>query len=392
MPAARGVLCPYCFETWSTSLGAFRCLGSPTDPECPRVPDEAQARLLGGDPALQKKVVVRRARFGREFEVGKGGTKCDCGARTTPVCPCCHSALPHGYAEGGDRLIGMIGTKASGKSHYIAVLIHELFQGIGARLDAVVELLDDDTRTRYEADLVRLIYDEGVALPGSMRAKSEGATVQRPLGLRLTFSDGKRRSAVNAVFFDTAGEDLLDDSVLEREARYIGQCAALILLADPLQVPSIRDLVGTTVPLPDLIAEPLDVLRSVTALVRRQRGVPEGTPLDQPLAIAFSKLDAIRGLFDGDSPVLSEPPSNGAYDASEARWVGGLLRAQMIEWLGPAFDEYVTANYRSANYFGVSALGAQPDPGGTLARDVAPHRVADPLLWILGEWKALPTR
>jgi hypothetical protein len=390
MPSAQTVVCPYCFETWSTSVAAYRCLGPPDDPRCPREPDAAQAALLGGAAVLQKRVVTRKARFGRAIPTGTGAT-CECGARTTPVCPRCHSGLPHAYAEGGDRLIGLIGTKSSGKSHYIAVVMHELFQGVGARYGAVVELLDDDTRTRYETDLVRPIYDDGVALPATTTAAVD-ERVRRPLGLRLSFPGEKRRQVVNAVFFDTAGEDLSNDAVLAREARYVGQCSALILLIDPLQVPAIRDLVGTTTVLPDEVIDPLEVLRNVTELLRRQRGVPRPKALEQPLAIAFSKLDAIRPLFEDGSPVLREPASDGMYDAAEARSVGALLRAQLIEWLGPEFDAYAAENYRSANYFAVSALGAQPSPDGRLSGDVAPHRVADPLLWVLSEWRAIESR
>jgi hypothetical protein len=282
----------------------------------------------------------------------------------------------------------MIGTKASGKSHYIAVLMHELFQGVGARFGAVVELLDDATRLRYETQLVPRLYDDGLQLEGSASAAVQTSSVRRPLGVRLSFPNGRRNDVVNAVFFDTAGEDLASASVLEREARYIGQCAALILLIDPLQIPHVRELVGTTVDLPDVVIDPENVLRNVTELVRRERGVTGPTKLRQPLAIAFSKLDSIRGLFDEGSPVLRDPVSSGAFDVAEARSIGALLRAQLLEWLGPEFDAYATANYETVNYFALSALGAQPR-NGQLARDVTPHRVADPMLWILSQWAAI---
>jgi hypothetical protein len=388
---ASFAICPYCFESWSTSIAAFRCLGPADDPNCPRAVDEDQARLLGGEARLQKKVVTRSGRFGRPFRPRRGAVVCDCGARTTPVCPHCHSPLPHGYADGGDRMIGMIGTKASGKSHYIAVLMHELFQGVGRRFSAIVELLDDDTRTRYERDLVQRIYEDRLELPAT-----DGAVVndlvKRPLGVRITFGQGNGRSAagtVNAVFFDTAGEDLGSARVLEREARYIGQCGALVLLVDPLQIPAVRELVGSKVHLPEQIVDPLGILTNVTELVRRERGIAAEKRLTQPLAVVFSKLDAIRGLFDEDSPVLREPSSGSQFDAVESRSIGGVLRAQLIEWLGPEFDAYVNANYEHANYFAVSALGSQPE-GGRLTRDATPHRVADPLLWVLSEWGAIP--
>jgi hypothetical protein len=90
--------------------------------------------------------------------------------------------------------------------------------------------------------------------------------------------------------------------------------------------------------------------------------------------------------------MLTEPTDERVYDLAEARSIGTLLRAHVVQWLGPEFDGFVTSNYVTANYFGVSALGAQPLEGGRLARDVAPQRVADPLLWVLSEWDAIPVK
>jgi hypothetical protein len=379
------LICPYCFRTWPRSIAAFRCLGAADDPKCPRALDAELSELIGR-PQTMKKVTVKSARFGRSFNMPKGGVACDCGARTAPVCPNCHHALPHAYAEGGDRLIGMVGTKGSGKSHFIAVLFHELFERVGNLYSARVEMLDDDTRERIRNELHPRIYSDGVVLASTVTAAVDDR-VRRPMGVRLRFGDGDK--VVNTVFFDTAGEDLVTASVIEREARYIGHCGALVLLIDPLQIGWVRNTVGSSVALPDQIVDPMTVVRNVTELLRRQRQVEAPTKLKQPLAIAFSKLDAIRPLFDEDSPILKEAGPTTRYDVAEARSISMLLRSHVVEWLDPEFDQYITANFETSSYFAVSALGSQPLVGGRLARDVAPHRIADPLLWILSEWKTI---
>lgn len=379
-------ICPYCFRTWPRSTAAFRCLGPADDVRCPRLADPELSELTGR-PQTLKKVTLKSARFGREFNPPKGGVVCDCGARTKPVCPNCHHALPHAYTDGGDRLIGMVGTKASGKSHFIAVLFHELFERVGSLYSAHIEMLDDDTRERVRTELIPRIYNDGVVLESTVTAAVDDR-VRRPLGVRIGFGSGTK--VVNSVFFDTAGEDLVHSSVIEREARYIGQCGALVLLIDPLQIQWVRDAVGTTAALPEQVVDPMMVLRNVTELLRRERQVAEPTKLKQPLGIAFSKLDAIRSLFDEDSPILKDPNPVARYDVAEGRSISMLLRAHVVEWLDPEFDRYVTANFETSCYFAVSALGSQPLDSGRLARDVAPHRIADPLLWILSEWKAIP--
>jgi hypothetical protein len=380
------IICPYCFQGWSRSTAAFRCLGPADDPNCPRLEDEPLAAITGR-PELRKKVILKSARFGRTFDPPKGGVKCDCAARTVAVCPNCHHQLPHAYAEGGDRLIGMVGTKSSGKSHFIAILFHELFERVGAQYKARVEMLDDDTRERVRGELLPRIYRDGVVLEGSITAAVD-ERIRRPLGIRLNF--GKSDDVVNTVFFDTAGEDLVNSEVLGREASYVGHCGALILLLDPLQIPAVREALGSSVPLPDEVVDPSVIVRNVTALLRREQGVDSPKQLALPLAITFSKLDAIRPLFDEGSPIFAEPLVSDRYDAGAARSLSALLRAHVVQWLGSGFDQFISENYKTSCYFGVSALGSQPVDGGQLARDVAPHRIADPLLWILSEWKAIP--
>jgi hypothetical protein len=381
------LICPYCFRSWSRSTAAFRCQGAPEDPKCPRVEDRALEELTG-QPEVRKKVITKTARFGRAFDPPKGGVVCECGARTVAVCPNCHYQLPHAYAQGGDQLIGMVGTKASGKSHVIAVLFHELFERVGASYSARVEMLDDDTRERVRTQLLPRIYDQGVVLESTVTAAVDDR-VRRPLGMRLRF--GQSQDAVNTVFFDTAGEDLVHDGAVGREARYIGRCGALILLIDPLQIQLVRDAIGTSVPLPDQIVDPSVIVKNVTELMRAESGIKAPKKLTQPLAIAFSKLDAIQSLFEEGSPVLAEPPATDRYDAAAARSLSALLRAHVVQWLGPEFDQLVSSNYEKSCYFGISALGSQPVEGGRLERDVVPHRIADPLLWILSEWNAIPT-
>ncbi|MDQ3917130.1 MAG: hypothetical protein M3348_01390, partial [Acidobacteriota bacterium] len=46
-------------------------------------------------------------------------------------------------------------------------------------------------------------------------------------------------------------------------------------------------------------------------------------------------------------------------------------------------DNFLQHNFHDYSFFGLSALGSQPDAQGRLSSGVAPFRVEDPLLWIL---------
>ncbi|MDX6622419.1 MAG: hypothetical protein QOE75_351 [Solirubrobacterales bacterium] len=388
MAASRNVLCPYCFEPWSTRVAAFRCTSGDAQ-RCPREPDERQARLRGGGAQPAPRVMEHQGRFGRAFAAKRGSpVRCSCGAPTRPVCPNCHSDLPQRFTEAPSRSMGLIGTKAAGKSNFIAVALHELEHRVGPRFDGSLMLLDDASRRRVDQELMPRLYGEGKALAPTMSARGD-KSVGEPLVARLSLGSGGAASQSNLVFFDSAGEDLQSLDVLEREARYITQSHGLILLVDPLQIPSVRDELEGSVELPEEPADTYQMLGRVSSLLREARAIPAGKPIDVPLALAVSKFDAVRPLLPEGHPVFSLPAHDGRFDSQVARSVSAAVRSDLVGWIGERLDAYVRQEFAHSSYFGVSALGASPVES-RLPNGVAPHRVEDPVLWMLETWGALP--
>jgi hypothetical protein len=204
---------------------------------------------------------------------------------------------------------------------------------------------------------------------------------------RLTFGRDKQ-VASNLVFFDAAGEDLTSLDVLEREARYVTLSDGLIMLVDPLQVPAIREELEGEVELPAETADPHAILARLAALIRESRGIPGDKRIDVPVAISVSKIDALRPLLGEDHVVFSAPVQEGSYQASAARNISQALRSDLASLIGQQFDNLVQQEFESASYFGLSSLGEAP-VNGSIQRGVSPHRVEDPILWMLNEWGAL---
>jgi hypothetical protein len=388
MPRPRDILCPYCSRPWSTHRAAFRCT-SRDDARCPREPDEPLGELRGTETPLEPRVIERTGRLGRAFAVKPGSpVRCDCGAPTRPVCPCCHEDLPQRFTEADSRSLALIGTKASGKSHFIAVALHELERRVGPRFNGSLMLLDDYTRDRVDNVLMPQLYRDRVVLPATDSAVVD-RSVARPLVSRLTLGTDGRATHSNLVFFDSAGEDLQSLGVMEGEARYVTQSHGLVLLLDPLQLPAVRDELEGSVELPEVSADVYTMLGRVAGLLRYVRGTPEGSPIDVPLALAISKVDALRPLLGDAHPIWTLPAHDGRFDAAVAATISESLRAEMVAWAGEGFDRFVGSEFSTVAYFGVSALGESP-VGGRLRNGVAPHRVEDPILWMLSNWQALP--
>jgi hypothetical protein len=384
MARARDILCPFCFNRWSTRTAAFRCT-SRDDSRCAREADEPLGRLLGTPAPQEARVVMRSGKFGQAFSVKPGQpVRCDCGSPTRSICPECHSNLPQRFADAPSRSMALIGTRASGKSHFIAVVLHELEHRIGPRFAGSLTALDDATRDRIDKDLYPRLYKSGVVLEATQSARNNAST-REPLVSRLTL--GHRHS--NLVFFDAAGEDLMSLDILEREGRYITQSDGLILLVDPLQIQAVRDELEGTVELPDASADVYAMLGRLAGLIRDARGIPANKPIDVPLAITISKIDALRGLLAETHPVFSLPLHDGAFDATVAKNISESLRADAVGWVGERLDTFLKQEFANYAFFGVSALGESP-VGGKLRNGVAPHRVEDPVLWMLDRWGAVP--
>ena len=65
----------------------------------------------------------------------------------------------------------------------------------------------------------------------------------------------------------------------------------------------------------------------------------------------------------------------------------------MIEqWGGDALLRMLDSNYEKYRLFGASALGAEPQYQSRTvnSRGVLPHRVAEPLLWLMADRGFLP--
>ena len=202
--------------------------------------------------------------------------------------------------------MALVGTRASGKSHYIAVALHELEHHVGPSFAGSLMLLDDASRDRMDNILLARLYRQQVVLEAT-RSAAVDRDVSTPLVSRLTLGHGKAATHSNLVFFDAAGEDLQSLKIIEREGRYITLSDGLILLLDPLQMPAVRDELDGTSELPPVTADPYTMLGRLAGMLREARAIPPGKQIDVPLAITLSKVDMLRGLLAEDHPLFTEP-------------------------------------------------------------------------------------
>ena len=106
---------------------------------------------------------------------------------------------------------------------------------------------------------------------------------------------------------------------------------------------------------------PLDVVSRITELLRTEHQVKNKRKIKLPVALVFTKIDAFYAGLDRQNPIMAQPPGLPAYEDADGRTVHEHMLALMREWNAADIDTHMRLNYSDYRYFGVSALGAEPD-------------------------------
>nr|WP_245652914.1 hypothetical protein [Herbidospora sakaeratensis] len=353
---------------------------------------------MGRDERLYERFGLQDGLPVTVFPAGSRSTSAlcpECGSQThRRICPLCHSQLPPYFGQIRSDLIAMIGAKESGKTVFLTVLLHELGNSVARRFRLSVQGSDDHTR-----DQLRLhgsgLYGDG-RLP--FTTVSAAARYTRPLVFNVQQPGnglvGGRRETIMS-FFDTAGEDLSLQESVELNTRYLAAAGGVILLLDPLRMPGARRFTSGQ----DVAAgvrggfdTPLNILSRVTDLLRVTSGRGPAKKIRVPIAVAFSKLDALWDSFDPGSPLAREPhDGRPVLDLDDCTAVHDHVRALLYEWGEEQIDQLLDANYEQYSFFGLSALGGPPREGRVVGA-VRPYRVEDPFLWLLAQFGVIPVR
>lgn len=384
--------CPFCFRRIDSGRLAYQCVGR-GNVECTKAPDEARLTLTGSTLETFP-----------TFPGPGRGAPATCPACGGPglrrACPICHTALPIDFVGSKSPMIGLVGAKGSGKTVLMTVLVRQLRAVVGRRFGADIHVATDNPDgyqglSEYQANREQPLYD-GRTLPPATAQQQQSRRI--PVVLRWRQESRRRlggpalRSTVLS-FVDTAGEDL-NDLGTAFTLQYLSVCGALMITLDPFTLPGARARLN----LPAAAIEAgegaaLSVVARITELLRTEHGVGNSKKIKLPVAIVFTKIDAFYPLLDRQNPIMAPPPEVPAYQEADGQAMHENMLAMLHSWQAADIDTHMRLNYADFRYFGVSALGAEPDystrtvaPGG-----VQPHRVEDPVLWLLSKTRTVPS-
>ncbi len=400
-PPTPGLRCPRCLKVTDLSVQHFRCQGS-----CLREPDLPMTQLLhpgttdSADLVADRPVfaVVRPSHTVRNTQVtappvaGAGCPRCGQFSHQH-VCPHCHWALPPNWWAADVLGVVMIGARSSGKTTYLSTLMRHLDRSLLPRINGVLHPVDAESATKLTQ--LRAGLRNGELAPGTLGAAQNEALLRPMLASLGAGPTGRDRSLA---LFDVAGEDMSAAETVRPYGPALTGSDLMVLLIDPLQLDGVREWLEGTVPLPAKGAPAVTVVYNVVQEIRRQRALATG-PLPQRAAVAFSKFDGLQeaaavpqsgvGTLIGPGNALWRDPyalSRTVYSPADGRRVHDEVRALLLAMGESALVSLVEGAFREVQYFAVSALGHGPRGRRMTTAGASPHRVGDPLRWLL--WSA----
>lgn len=218
----------------------------------------------------------------------------------------------------------------------------------------------DKTLNRYRTEFYDPLYRHRTCVRGSDAGDVD------PLIYSLIF---KRKGglfkkavsdAVSLTFFDTAGENLNSLASMQTFNRYLYHSSGIILLLDPLQLPAVRDELQGKIRLPEENTDVNTILNRTIEIIRTGSGLTDlSKKIDIPIAIAFTKIDAVDELLDPASCLKNDSAHirKGAFDKIDFEDANNEMQSLVESWLGMELYQTVSTQFSNFAFFGLSACG-----------------------------------
>jgi hypothetical protein len=277
----------------------------------------------------------------------------------------------------------------------LTVLTQELTTTVARRFSASIDAVGN-SRLLSKLDKFRTDMSIGGGhLPDQTATYSQIETVPAVFEWQLPKNTliGARTVSTILSFYDTAGEDLSNLDIA-REQHYLAAADGLILLLDPFGFPENRNNALNRGVDPSMLKdEPRSVLRNVTELLREADRLAANKKIKRPIAVVLAKIDAFFNEVGPDHPIRRPSVTGPYFSEQESLDLHNHVAALISQWGGSGVLNMLELNYTTYRLFVASALGAEPDyrRNTVNSRGVLPHRVAEPLLWLMARRKFIRT-
>jgi hypothetical protein len=383
------VTCPFCYHPTNRLRPYFECSGMAAAgyPQCPKKPDPIRQKDTGNDEPMYP--VFARSRMLLPSPKRAHCPECN-GPTGQHVCAECHTPLPAKFGGSFSPVIAMVGARSTGKTVYLTVVAHHLRTVVRDRFGATVWLYGDDAYKTLEAN-VEGIFNQGSLPP--FTEQRDGRSEPLVFEWRRRQRIFRRYQSSYLSFLDTAGESLGTRTGIQ-ELKFLAGVDSFIVVLDPFTLPGARDRLSLPEGAPKAESNAYEVLAQVTEVIRKAEGTGRQARSKKPIAVAFAKIDALRGVLGEGHPIFGAEANGPWVDDAAGRAVHESVREMLRDWGASDIDDLMEQNYSHYRYFALSSLGRPPDYEhyAVAAGGVRPLRVADPVVWLLSVYKLVPRR
>ncbi|GGD59352.1 TRAFAC clade GTPase domain-containing protein [Paenibacillus nasutitermitis] len=392
-PLFYDIVCPYCFSKFTPEDVVFRAAHSREDDEDYALGEDEELNKyrerFGLDSVHDMEAVLRPQDVPEEHRIYSDhvliGINDRYGELTRRrLCPRCHNELPVTAGKVPSNIISIIGASQVGKSVYMTALIHTLQNTTANHFDAACMPLNAEISRKFRTN-----YEEPLFERGDLLASTQKEKMQEPFIFQFVFKD-VTKPPLTLVFFDVAGEGMVEQDYLGLHGQHIKNSAGILLMVDPLQIRSIREKIrmnlgdkpGEWVSQYD---EPRDV---VLTMFGDFIAYQENNKTDIPTAVVLTKSDMLHSLKDEDgeyiksnSNIFNNIVHRNFFNLTEFENIDGEIR-RFIEKVDRPFKGTMDVYFKDTAYYAVSALGSNP-VDQKLQTVVSPIRVDEPFIWLL---------
>lgn len=392
------IICPFCFKKFKSNNVVFRAEHSEEgDPEYEKTVDE---ELNNYNQKIGKSSVPELNPIIKPESLPKGNIKVVDGVIleikdkydvTTDkrLCPYCHNELPITSGRGPTSIVSVVGASQVGKSVYMTCLLYVLEHYVSERFNGALIAGNSEYNEEIKENQ-QIVFEYNKMLEPTPKEHID------PLIANFRFKDDTK-PPITFAFYDVPGEGMTDKSYIDKHGEHIKNSSGIIFLVDPLQMKTLRKKLNilNKEEQGDFTAkyqEPKDIL---VYFYENFIGKESGAATDIPTAVVVTKTDMLKNLNDPEylspnSNIFKNYKHSIYFDLDEFENING----EMKRFLGKAdspFKGAMEAYFRNTSYFGVSALGSNPQNLEiNINNTINPLRVEEPFLWLMYKMKYIP--
>lgn len=321
------------------------------------------------------------------------------------VCGVSKCQLPDGFGQRESVIIGLVGAFGSSKSHLMYAMITELTSNAGplARLGYGFYL------DQYSEPNFRTWYSD----TAEQHKPLAGTGVDETRSITVVATRSNAKQAVNLVFVDTSGENLISGSRAAQNASYLYATDVYLFLVPPdvLSAVPTFDLYGASVSKEpgglvgsEAAAATTDrrrrdtrstaALSILTEIVRKRRAVGGRSGRSPMLGVVVTKADVLQRAVQADASIGMDGIEQ-LWQPTDYRGRGrdvyqrimndsALARSMLVQMQAEGILRLAEGVSRDCAYFVVAATGS-PLNANQMFIPLEPRRVLDPIVWILAQ-------